>query len=216
MKTCRLSPDGYIQMALQLAYFRENGKFTLTYEASMTRFYLQGRTETVRSCTIESSAWVRTMEDPTSNSEERVRLLNEACNQHQKGYVEAMCGQGIDRHLFSLYVVSKYLKIKSPFLEKILSEPWKLSTSQTPRGQTPKTAPKSENPDFCGAQGGFGPVARDGYGVSYAIVGENLLYFHVSSWKSSKGTNTDRFVKRIVTALNDIKLLFHDFNKNND
>jgi len=41
-----------------------------------------------------------------------------------------MTGRGIDRHLFTLYVVSKYLNIESPFLKEVLSEPWRLSTSQ--------------------------------------------------------------------------------------
>lgn len=49
-----------------------------------------------------------------------------------------MCGKGIDRHLFCLYVVSKYLEVDSPFLNEVLSEPWRLSTSQTPHGQTNK------------------------------------------------------------------------------
>lgn len=43
---------------------RDAGKFSLTYEASMTRLYREGRTETVRPCTIESSAWVKAMENP--------------------------------------------------------------------------------------------------------------------------------------------------------
>jgi len=30
----------------------------------MTRLFKEGRTETVRPCTIESCAWVRSMEDP--------------------------------------------------------------------------------------------------------------------------------------------------------
>lgn len=67
MKKCRLSPDAFIQMALQLAYYRDAGKFSLTYEASMTRLFREGRTETVRPCTIESAAWVKAMENPNSN-----------------------------------------------------------------------------------------------------------------------------------------------------
>jgi carnitine O-palmitoyltransferase 1 len=31
----------------------------------MTRLFRDGRTETVRSCSIESSLWVKAMEDPT-------------------------------------------------------------------------------------------------------------------------------------------------------
>ena len=41
-----------------------------------------------------------------------------------------MSGKGIDRHLFCLYVLSKYLNLDSPFLHEVLLEPWKLSTSQ--------------------------------------------------------------------------------------
>ena len=46
-------------------------------------------------------------------------LLKEACEQHTKLTQEAMTGQGIDRHLFCLYVISKYLEIDSPFLTVI-------------------------------------------------------------------------------------------------
>lgn len=42
---------------------QDAGKFSLTYEASMTRLFREGRTETVRPCTIESSAWVRAMQN---------------------------------------------------------------------------------------------------------------------------------------------------------
>ncbi|XP_043800892.1 carnitine O-palmitoyltransferase 1, liver isoform isoform X2 [Apis laboriosa] len=63
MKINSMSPDAYIQMALQLAYFRDAGKFNLTYEASMTRLFREGRTETVRPCTIESTNWVKAMEN---------------------------------------------------------------------------------------------------------------------------------------------------------
>lgn len=117
MKKCSMSPDAYIQMALQLAYYRDAGHFSLTYEASMTRLFREGRTETVRPCTNESSAWVKAMEDKTKTVDERLKLLNEAVKVHQLGYQNAMVGNGIDRHLFCLYVVSKYLEVDSPFLK---------------------------------------------------------------------------------------------------
>lgn len=210
MKTCRLSPDAYIQMALQLAYYRDYGKFSLTYEASMTRLFREGRTETVRPCTIESAAWVKSMEDKSVSATERVRLLNEACKRHQIGYQDAMCGRGIDRHLFCLYVVSKYLEVESPFLKEILSEPWRLSTSQTPHGQTPKMDLK-KNPLCISAGGGFGPVSQDGYGVSYIIAGEDMIFFHISSQQSCSTTSSARFAEQICRALSDIKLLFEQY-----
>lgn len=211
MKKCRLSPDAYLQMALQLAYFRDQRKFSLTYEASMTRLFREGRTETVRPCTIESAAWVKAMQDNSVPTEERVKLLKIACERHQLGYQDAMCGKGIDRHLFCLYVVSKYLEVDSPFLKEVLSEPWRLSTSQTPHGQTNKMD-ISKNPHLISAGGGFGPVADDGYGVSYIIAGEDIVFFHISNKKSSKETDCHRFAVKIEEALADMRKLFLDFN----
>ncbi|XP_031346630.1 carnitine O-palmitoyltransferase 1, liver isoform isoform X2 [Photinus pyralis] len=210
VKTCKLSPDAYLQMALQLAYYRDAGKFSLTYEASMTRLFREGRTETVRPCTVESSAWVKAMEDKSFSTEERVKLLQVACMQHQIGYQDAMCGKGIDRHLFCLYVVSKYLEVDSPFLKEVLSEPWRLSTSQTPHGQTGRVDPR-EHPNCISAGGGFGPVADDGYGVSYIVAGEDIIFFHISHKKSSKQTDCHRFALNIERALADMKKLFEDY-----
>ncbi|XP_059489708.1 carnitine O-palmitoyltransferase 1, liver isoform isoform X2 [Neocloeon triangulifer] len=207
MKKCRVSPDAFIQMALQLAYFRDAGKFSLTYEASMTRLFREGRTETVRPCTIESSAWVKSMIEGNASKEENIKLLLTACQRHQKGYQDAMCGKGIDRHLFCLYVVSKYLEVDSPFLKEVLSEPWRLSTSQTPHGQTSRLDLK-KHPKCISAGGGFGPVADDGYGVSYIIAGEDLIFFHISSKKSSHETDSSRFAKQIERSLADIRDLF--------
>ncbi|GLV42745.1 withered [Carabus blaptoides fortunei] len=214
MKVCRVSPDAYIQMALQLAYYRDAGKFSLTYEASMTRLFREGRTETVRPCTIESSAWVKAMEDKNSSTDERITLLHKACKQHQIGYQDAMSGKGIDRHLFCLYVVSKYLEVDSPFLKEVLSEPWRLSTSQTPHGQTNRMNLK-EHPNCISAGGGFGPVADDGYGVSYIIAGEDMIFFHVSNKRSSKQTNCRKFAKQIEKSLADMRELFTDYKRMN-
>jgi hypothetical protein len=78
IKRTKCSPDAFIQMALQLTYrrvralylllflnalFQNQGRFCLTYEASMTRLFREGRTETVRSCTNESCAFVYSMLD---------------------------------------------------------------------------------------------------------------------------------------------------------
>lgn len=99
-----------------------------------------------------------------------------------------MCGKGIDRHLFCLFLVSKYLELQSPFLEAaVLNAKWQLSTSQTPHGQTSKMD-LEKHPNCISAGGGFGPVADDGYGVSYIIAGEDLLFFHISSKKACSKT----------------------------
>lgn len=206
IKKCRTSPDAFIQIALQLAHYRDKGKFCLTYEASMTRLFREGRTETVRSCTSETCAFVRSMiRDETR--EERMKLLKVAAEKHQNMYRLAMTGQGIDRHLFCLYVVSKYLGEDSAFLKEVLSEPWRLSTSQTPLQQV-ELFDLIKHPEYVSSGGGFGPVADDGYGVSYIILGENLINFHISSKHSSPETDSHRLGGHIKQAMMDILDLF--------
>ncbi|KAK5867675.1 hypothetical protein PBY51_012143 [Eleginops maclovinus] len=206
IKKCRTSPDAFIQIALQLAHFRDKKKFCLTYEASMTRLFREGRTETVRSCTMETCAFVRAMvRDETR--EECLNLLKLAAEKHQNLYRLAMTGGGIDRHLFCLYVVSKYLGEESAFLKEVLSEPWRLSTSQTPLQQL-ELFDLVRHPEYVSSGGGFGPVADDGYGVSYIIVGENLINFHISSKHSSPETDSHRFGGNIKQAMLDILDLF--------
>lgn len=168
----------------------------------MTRLFREGRTETVRSCTNESSAFVSALEN--REDEEHCRhLFRLASETHQNLYRMAMTGAGIDRHLFCLYVVSKYLGVESPFLKEVLSEPWRLSTSQTPIQQMELFDLKN-HPDFVSLGGGFGPVADDGYGVSYIIVGEDMINFHVSSKHSCSQTDSHRFGAQISKALKDI------------
>uniref|UniRef100_A0AAY4DKM0 carnitine O-palmitoyltransferase n=1 Tax=Denticeps clupeoides TaxID=299321 RepID=A0AAY4DKM0_9TELE len=206
IKRCRTSPDAFIQIALQLAHFRDKGKFCLTYEASMTRLFREGRTETVRSCTNETCAFVRSMmRDETVK--ERLRLLKDAAEKHQNLYRLAMTGCGIDRHLFCLYLVSKYLGEDSEFLKEVLFEPWRLSTSQTPLQQVDLFNLK-EHPELVTSGGGFGPVADDGYGVSYIILGEDLINFHISSKRSSPETDSHRFGSNIKQAMTDMLDLF--------
>ncbi|KAI5626275.1 carnitine palmitoyltransferase 1A, partial [Silurus asotus] len=218
IKKCKTSPDAFIQIALQLAHFRDKGKFCLTYEASMTRLFREGRTETVRSCTNETCAFVKAMVN-NDTREKKLSLLKQAAEKHQLMYRIAMTGKGIDRHLFCLYVISQYLQQDSPFLKKVLSEPWRLSTSQTPL-QQPELFDLVNHPEFVSSGGGFGPVflaahsllrqvADDGYGVAYIIVGENLINFHISCKCSSPETDAQRFGNNIRQAMLDMLELFH-------
>lgn len=50
---------------------------------------------------------------------QRLALFRKAADKHQNMYRLAMTGSGIDRHLFCLYIVSKYLGVDSPFLTKV-------------------------------------------------------------------------------------------------
>ena len=55
---------------------------------------------------------------------------------------------------------------------------------------------------------GFGPVADDGYGVSYMVPTDDYMFFHVSSKRSCPTTSSQGFVAQICQALNDIRALW--------
>lgn len=211
VKNCKISPDGYMQMALQLTYYKLTHQFCLTYESGMTRLYREGRTETVRPVSVRSVEFVRTMCDKSKSNEEKCQALRDACSWHGTLAREAMLGNGVDRHLFCLYVVSQYLKLDSPFLKEVLSEPWRLSTSQTPHHQTDYCKlDYNPNAKKLSAGGGFGPVADDGYGISYIFAGDDFIMVHITSKKSCKSTSSAKFAKVLKENLLEIQRCFQE------
>ena len=209
-KRLGMSPDAFVQMGLQLAYYRDSGgKFVLTYEAASTRLYRNGRTETIRSCSNESVAFVKALESGAP-AEEVAELLKVAVEKHGETTRNAMTGRGVDRHLFALYVVSLGTETESEFLQEAIKQPWVLSTSQQPIKQTNRWNPnKSPDKHRISHGGGFGPVADKGYGCSYLIAGDGGgFHFHVSSKVSAEETNSQRFIGHLDQALRDMAALF--------
>lgn len=206
-KKQRCSPDAWLQMAMQLAYFRDQGRFDQTYEAASMRLYRKGRTETIRSVSKESCAFVRAMDNPSVSADERLKLLRVACEIHQLTSRDAVAGRGVDRHLFALYCVSSGHGVASEFLQAALEPKWKLSTSQVLSRQLPKELHVENDAPFETPNGGFGPVADDGYGVSYCLYGENLFYFTITSKHSCSSTSSNKFAEHITTALCEMAAL---------
>ncbi|TKR69876.1 hypothetical protein L596_021969 [Steinernema carpocapsae] len=207
VKKVKVSPDAFIQMALQMAYYKDQGKFELTYEPAVMRLFKDGRTETVRSCSMESCAFVKSMNDDKSTDTERLELLKKACDYHQDYYRHAMVGHGVDRHLFALYIVAKYLQIENPFLESVFNTPYALSSSQTPQHQMVEYAKElGKDNKFFWPAGAFCCPEGSNYGVCYTIgaTGDNLS-FHIATWKSIGHTNAYRFRDEILDCLREMK-----------
>ncbi|TVY51937.1 putative mitochondrial carnitine O-acetyltransferase [Lachnellula cervina] len=98
------SPDAFVQMAFQAAYYGLYGRVECTYEPAMTKVYLHGRTEAIRSVTPESVDFVQTFwaENPP---QQKVDTLKKACQKHTANTKECAKAQGCDRHLYALYSV---------------------------------------------------------------------------------------------------------------
>lgn len=62
----KISPDAYLQMALQLAFYRMHGTWTATYETASTRQFKLGRTETIRTCSVDVVRFLTTVSDASA------------------------------------------------------------------------------------------------------------------------------------------------------
>lgn len=98
------SPDAFVQMAFQAAYYGLYGKVESTYEPAMTKVYLHGRTEAIRSVTEESVNFMQTFwaDNPAENKVDALKL---ACQKHTAMTKECAKAQGCDRHLYALFCV---------------------------------------------------------------------------------------------------------------
>lgn len=59
----KCSPDGFVQLALQLAMWTVYGELVCTYETAMTKSYQHGRTEPIRAVTPEMVTFVKAFDE---------------------------------------------------------------------------------------------------------------------------------------------------------
>ncbi|XP_012938402.1 carnitine O-acetyltransferase [Aplysia californica] len=182
IKQQKLSPDAFMQQAFQLAYFKMYGQPCATYESGSLRRFQQGRTETIRSCSVASLAFTTAMEDEAVPVNKKAELLRKAVQAHRKYTDETVAGQGIDRHLLGLKLTAleNGMDIPQLFMDLSFKENchFRLSTSQV--------ASKSS------IVLNFGPVVPDGYGICYNPQ-EDQLVLSVSSYNNSPQTNSEDF-----------------------
>ncbi|KAF7545195.1 hypothetical protein G7046_g9615 [Stylonectria norvegica] len=98
------SPDAFIQMAFQAAYYGLYGRVECTYEPAMTKVFLHGRTEAIRTVTPESVDFVQTFwaENP---AEAKIDALKKACVKHGANTRTCSKAEGCDRHLYALFSI---------------------------------------------------------------------------------------------------------------
>ncbi|PFH53536.1 hypothetical protein AMATHDRAFT_1190 [Amanita thiersii Skay4041] len=96
------SPDAFVQMAFQAAYFGLYGRFECVYEPAMTKAFLHGRTEAIRSVQPDSIEFTKTFYSEAT-AQQKVAALRKACERHVTLTKECSQGLGQDRHLYALY-----------------------------------------------------------------------------------------------------------------
>lgn len=104
MTSMGFSPDAFVQMAFQAAYYGLYGRMECVYEPAMTKVFYHGRTEAIRPVTDESTEFVKLFwgENPPAK---KVEALRKACQKHTEITKECAKAQGQDRHLYALFCV---------------------------------------------------------------------------------------------------------------
>jgi carnitine O-acetyltransferase len=201
IKKAGFSPDAFVQMVMQLATYRLWGELGGTYEATQVRPFLHGRTETTRTVSPQSHAFVKRMglvphwieNKDEKIREEKILLLRNAVETHVKYMSSAAKGMGVDRHLLGLQFLVKEGEISPDLFSHPLflrSKTWRVSTSNL-------SHPQFEN-------WGYGEVTPTGVGLSYSIH-TNRCTFNVTSLK---GTGySERLCHHLEEALHELRVL---------
>ncbi|XP_076135945.1 peroxisomal carnitine O-octanoyltransferase [Alosa pseudoharengus] len=198
IKKRKLHPDTFVQLALQLAYYRLHHKVGSCYETATTRRFYHGRTETMRPCTTEAQSWCRIMLDPTASAETKRTGLQKAANKHNKLMTEAQNGKGIDRHLLGLSLIAKEegLPVPELFTDPVFAKSggggnFTLSTSLV---------------GYTTVLGAVAPMVHHGYGFFYRIRDDRLVA-SCTAWKSCVETNAEAFFLSFSTSLHEMLAL---------
>nr|XP_061794037.1 choline O-acetyltransferase-like [Nerophis lumbriciformis] len=200
IKSLKMSPDAFIQVALQLAYYRCYGRVVSTYESASIRRFRDGRVDNIRSATPEALAFVQAMTDKNKSTHDAktMELLEAATAAQTKNSTKAIMGLAIDNHLLGLREMARDLNMEKPeiFQDEAyrISNEFILSTSQVP----------TTVEMFCC----YGPVVPNGYGVCYNPRSDHFV-FCVASFRESPRTTSTQFVQILERGLLDMRDLCH-------
>ncbi|XP_031619166.1 choline O-acetyltransferase isoform X3 [Contarinia nasturtii] len=221
IKSCKVSPDVYIQLALQLAYYKLYGHLVSTYESASTRRFLLGRVDCIRSASTEALEWAKAMcqgeganlslecdkdDDAVDGANRKVKfkiysrehlseLFRAAVSRQTDVMVMNILGHGVDIPLLGLREACKELN-NGELCELFTDESYPIS--QCFLLSTSQVACSSDS--FMG----YGPVTEKGYGCSYNPRPDEIV-FCVSAFYSAGNTSASRYAKSLKESLDSMK-----------
>ena len=74
LKDFKVSPDGFLQMSFQLAYDKLYKQTVTTYESASTAAFKHGRTEAIRSATLQSVNFTNAFRDAKSTVRSKQKI----------------------------------------------------------------------------------------------------------------------------------------------
>lgn len=190
----KLGPDSVLQMALQLAFHRDQGFFPCTYESATMRTFYHGRTETIRPGSLASNAWVLAMEDASVSREDKLSMFRDSCTAHTMYLQRCMLGRGVDRHLLGMRIVAYMEGIDMP---AIFTNPAYAKATDFILSTSQMSYISNDYP-------GFGAPTPTSYGCCYVCALPDRLLATVTSDRRCKEKDAARFRDRLEKALADI------------
>ncbi|XP_069365666.1 carnitine O-acetyltransferase-like isoform X2 [Maniola hyperantus] len=193
IKSHKMSPDSYLQMAMQYAFYRLHKTPGAHYESAATRMYVGGRTETIRSCSVESVAFARAMLDTQASAHDKLAALRAAVAAHKDYTVQALQGFGVDRHLLGLKLTAIENGIELP---KLYSDPGYVRSAHM-RISTSQVACKCDG-FMC-----YGPLVADGYATCYNPR-DNDVNFATAAFAAHSATAAAHYRTALEHAMRDM------------
>ncbi|XP_014234236.1 carnitine O-acetyltransferase-like isoform X2 [Trichogramma pretiosum] len=190
IKQCKMSPDSFIQIAMQVTYYQIHNQPPAHYESAALRRFKNARTECIRSTSNESVEFAKLMSNEKEFDETLKLAMIRAVNAHKKLATEASMGEGVDRLFFGLKMIAKEEQIKLPEFFSDISYTKSTSFTLTSSQVAYKTASF-----MC-----YGPVVPNGYGCCYNPRSDDI-FFACSSFKGCPETSTQRFADTLKQSL---------------
>lgn len=193
IKRQKFSPDSFMQMALQFAFYRLHNTPGGHYESGGLRIFHRGRTDIIRSCSAESVRFAQDMLNNSVSPQHRFNSMSNALKGHSDYAKMVVSGNGVDRHLLGLKLIALENGLEVP---EFYNDPG-YTRSTYHRISSSQVSAKSES--FLA----FGPLVMDGYGCCYSLRDHDFL-LGLSAMKSCPETSVDKFYEALEESLNDM------------
>ncbi|KAM4689061.1 peroxisomal carnitine O-octanoyltransferase [Discoglossus pictus] len=195
VKEKKLHPDTFVQLALQLAFYKLHRRPGCCYETATTRTFYHGRTETMRPCTVEAINWCQSMLDPSSTVVQRQELMLKAFARHNKMMKEFQQGKGFDRHLFGLLLLAKEHGLPVP---ELFTDP-----AFTRSGGGGNFVLSTSLVGYTNVHGAVVPMIHDGYGFFYRIRDDRFVVA-CTAWRSCPETDAEKLCQTVFQAFQEM------------
>ncbi len=196
IKNLGYSPDTFVQLTLQVAYYHIFATLQSTYEAVAMRHYFQGRTDCARAC---SSAALHLAQAVANNEQNDTlkKLFLAAQTEHLARISQCSKGNGAERHMLglqSMFTLHGTALGITHLPEAFTCTGWNTLTANV----LSTSGLNSAHVQYFG----FGPVHPTGFGIGYCFTDHHIRF--VLTNMENNNTHNQLFANAIIAAANKL------------